>query len=401
MQAEATQTLVAPPESGVGRTRLESIDILRGLVIVIMALDHTRDYFSSSAGIFEPTDLTRTYPALFFTRWITHFCAPVFVFLAGVGSYLMGQRRGSAELARFLVTRGLWLAALEVLIVSPLGWSFQLDFSMIRLQVIWAIGVSMILLAGLVRFPARVAGWAGLILMAGHNLLDGSPNGWVKLLHSISFHQWAEGHRIASLYPLIPWVGVLWAGYGAGAIWQWESERRKRYLRRVGASALMLFLALRAFNFYGDPALWKPQGSAFLSVLSFLNVSKYPPSLLYLLLTLGGSALILAWIEGKQWSGLHFFRSFGRTPLFFYLLHLPLIHGAAVVMSWLRSGEAGWLFQDPFFLRRPPNAAPAGYGLELIGVYLVWFAVVVLLYWPCRAYGEFKQKRQHWIWSYL
>lgn len=382
--------------------RLPSIDILRGLVIVIMALDHTRDFFSASAGLFEPTDLTRTSTALFLTRWVTHFCAPVFVFLAGLGSYLAVSRgRTPAQLSSFLLSRGLWLILLEVLIITPLGWSFRFDWALTRLQVIWVIGASMILLAALAPLGPRTVGLLGVAIIATHNLLDSSASEFWRLLHSITFHRPAPGHVVASLYPLIPWVGVIMAGYGAGPLWNSTPNQRQFWLKRAGLTAIALFLLLRLTNFYGDPSLFQPQQNPVFTFLSLLNVSKYPPSLNYLLITLGPAALLLATIDKHAPAWLLPFQTFGRVPLFFYLLHLPLIHGAAIGISLLRHGSAAWLLQDPFALRRPPNAAPADYGFGLLGVYLLWLAVPLLLYPLCLRYGQFKRSQRNPIWSYL
>jgi len=380
--------------------RLDSIDILRGLVIVIMALDHVRDYFSASAGIFEPTDLSRTTIALFFTRWITHFCAPIFVFLAGTGSYLSLLRgRTPAQLSYYLLTRGLWLVFLEIFVISPLGWSFQLDLGLIRLQVIWAIGIGMIVLAALCRFHPAIPGAIGLAMIAFQNLLDGSKLEVWKLLHSITFHQPIPGHRVASLYPLIPWVGVLLAGFGAGVLFR--RMDRVKPLAIAAATAVGLFTLLRSVNQYGDPAHWSAQSTSAFTVLSWLNVSKYPPSLDYLLITLGIAAAMLATLEANPEFRPKWLETFGRVPLFFYLIHLPLIHGAAVAIAYIQYGSAEWLFQDPFGLRRGANAAPPGYGFDLPIVYMIWFCVILATYPVCRRYSVFKRSTTNPVWSYL
>jgi uncharacterized membrane protein len=220
-------------------------------------------------------------------------------------------------------------------------------------------------------------------------------------LHSVTFHELWPGHRVASLYPIVPWAGVMMVGFGAGQIWTWPPAERRRWLYRAGAIAFTAFVALRLINGYGDPSPWKAQSTPLFTVFSFLNVSKYPPSLAYLLLTLSGAALGLAWLEGKRLSWTGPFQVLGRVPLFFYLLHLPLIHGIAVALSYLKHGAATWLFQDPFFLRRPPNAAPPGYGYDLPAIYPVWLAVLAILYPLCRAYARFKSGRRHPFWSYL
>jgi uncharacterized membrane protein len=392
-------------------SRWESLDLLRGLVILLMALDHVRDFFSASAGLFEPTDLARTTAPLFFTRWLTHFCAPIFVLLAGIGAYQAGVRgRTKPQLSWFLFSRGLWLILLELFFITPFGWSFQLTWNFVRLQVIWVIGLSLVVLSGLVGLPSRFLGWAGLLLIAGHNAFDG-PRGellgpaW-KLLHSLQFFPLPGGRVIASLYPLVPWVGVLLAGYGLGELWTWPAPQRQRWLVRLGLALLVVFSLLRLSNLYGDPNPWTVQPDPLFTLLSILNVSKYPPSLSFLALTLGPGLLMLAWLEARPPAGMASvgitgLRVFGRVPLFFYLLHLPLIHGLAVWFSHQIHGEATWLWRDPFALRRAPSPAPAGYGFDLWGVYAVWIGCVALLFPLCRWYGRWKQRQRHPLWSYL
>jgi uncharacterized membrane protein len=370
--------------------------------IALMAIDHVRDYFSNSAGVFDPTDLRYTSAALFLTRWITHFCAPVFVFLAGTGSYLAGRRgRTPVQLFHFLWTRGLWLIVLEVLFVTPFGWSFQWDLSFVRLQVIWVLGVSMILLAFLSRLPSAVVGWLGVAIMALHNLWDRSKSPLAQLMHSVSFHQPLPGHTVGSLYPIIPWCGVLFAGFGAGPLWDLHPSLRQVWLRRLAWIGIIGFVAIRAINGYGDPSPWITQSDALRTALSFLNVSKYPPSLAYLLMTLSVAAAALAILESRSFDWLSPFRTLGRAPLFFYLLHLPWIHGLAVLFSNVRHGSARWLFQDPFLMRRPPVPAPPDYGYELSIVYLVWLLLMVLSIPLCLRYAAFKSNRRHSFWSYL
>ncbi len=376
--------------------RFSALDLLRGLVILLMALDHVRDFFSAAA--FEPTDLARTTPAWFLTRWVTHFCAPAFILLAGVGAYLWASRgRSTGQLARLLATRGLWLIALEVLVITPLGWSLQWDLRFVRLQVIWVIGLSMLLTSPLVLLPSRWLGGLGLAMIALHNATDGWRQPVWAWLHSIQFQRFESGQTVASLYPLVPWWGVLLLGYAMGEVWLWPAARRQQWLGRAGSAALLVFVVLRGFNLYGDPVPWQA------SWLSFLNVAKYPPSLSYLLITLGAALLALRWLERWTLPGpVHnVLLGFGRVPLFFYLLHLPVIHAAAIVYSWLRHGSAAWLWQDPFFLRRPPSPAPADYGLGLTGLYLVWLATLLLLYPLARRYGAFKASQKHWFWTYL
>ncbi len=389
--------------------RLSSIDILRGLVMVIMALDHTRDFFSSA--LFDPTDLTRTNPMLFFTRWISHFCAPVFVLLAGTGAYLSlaSGKTDHCELPGFLLKRGLWLIFLEIAVISPFGWSFSLGFGFTRLQVIWVIGASMIVLAGLVfSYPPRIIAGIGLVLIAGHNLFDGAHGAWLgegtdlwKVLHSISIFQPFPHKIVGSLYPLIPWVGVMALGYGAGGLARIEPRRRMRLFLGIGISMLALFVALRASNWYGDPKPWASQTDWPRTLMSFVNLTKYPPSLLYLLMTLGAALCFLAVADRLPKTIAGPLTTFGRVPLFYYLLHLPLLHGLAVVFSLVRYGRADWLYQDSFALRGSAHPFPAGYGYDLWVVYLVWIAAVLMLYPLCRWFAQVKRRNRHPALSYL
>ena len=388
--------------------RLSSVDILRGLVMVIMALDHTRDFFSSAQ--FDPTDLARTTPLLFFTRWITHFCAPIFVFLAGAGAYLsLARGKDKAALSRFLLTRGLWLIFLEIFVISPLGWSFSFSFGLTRLQVIWVIGVSMVAMAGLVLIlPSRIVGAIGVVMMFTHNLFDGSHAAWLgpaagtwKVLHQFNIFQLWPRKMVGSIYTLVPWLGVMMAGYAAGELLTLDSGRRRRALLAIGGTASILFLLLRAVNVYGDPSPWSLQATSLYTVLSFLRVSKYPPSLLYLLMTLGPGLLLLAAFDNSDGWLARKFRDFGRVPLFYYLLHLPLLHGIAVCFSFFTFGSAAWMFQDFMALRGSAHPLPAGYGYSLPVVYLVWVAAVLALYSACRWFATVKKRRREQIFSYL
>ena len=407
------QSIQGRVSSGSGVSRLSSIDILRGLVMVIMALDHTRDFFSNSAAAFDPTDLAHTTPALFFTRWITHFCAPIFVFLAGTGSYLALVRGGydRCELGKFLASRGLWLVFLEVFVVSPLGWSFSFSFGFTRLQVIWVIGVSMIILGGLIMmWPSRLIGAVGLLMIVTHDIFDGAHAAWLgaaqdvwKVLHGFGFFQPFPHKFVASLYPLIPWVGVMMAGYAAGELMTLEASRRRNLLFVLGGLATSLFLVLRALNVYGDPSPWSLQATPLFTVLSFLRVSKYPPSLLYLLVTLGPAFIALGLFDGSQASGwlTSRLREFGRVPLFYYLLHLPLLHGVAILFALWFYGDASWLHQDLMAVKGSAHPIPPGYGYGLPIVYAVWFSSLVLLYPMCRWFGRVKTTRREVIFSYL
>lgn len=407
---------VHAPVTATPRARLDALDLLRGIVMVVMMLDHTRDFFQ--VGEFNPTDLARTTPALFLTRWVTHFAAPVFVFLAGTGAYLKlarGATRG--DLSRFLLTRGLWLVVLELTVLRVLIW-FNADFRFLAMpQVIWAIGVSMIVLAGLVHLPTRWVGAFGVLMVAGHNLLDGirvtawrgpgtpGPQGWEiawMLLHQqgLVFPFGADGPYILVLYPLIPWIGVLAAGYAFGALYRLPAAGRRVRLLRLGAGLTAAFVVLRLLNVYGDPAPWSAQGSAGLTALSFVNTTKYPASLLFLLMTLGPSILLLGWLEGRAIQGraARALVTFGRVPLFYYLLQWPMAHGLAVLVGLAAGQEVAWQFAT--ILERP-GRNPGNLGFGLPTVYMFWVVGVVLLYPLCRWFAGVKQRRRDWWLSYL
>jgi uncharacterized membrane protein len=401
------------------RRRIDSIDLLRGIVMVLMMLDHTRDFVHNAVYQFDPTDPTRTNVALFFTRWITHFCAPVFVFLAGTGAYLQFARgKSKGELSRFLVTRGLWLIFLEVTLVR-IGFSFSFDYRFLGLlQVIWVIGVSMIVLAVLIHLPLKVIAGFGLLMIAAHNLFDGFryeswrgpaspvPSATAKLW--MLLHQAFEAFPIAGfpspvivvVYPLIPWIGVMAVGYAFGTLYQLDAKRRRRLLLLIGGGATALFIILRALNSYGDPSAWSQQKNFIYTVLSFLNTSKYPPSLLFLLMTLGPAMLALALFESTQTSGVpvrKFFVTFGRVPLFFYLLQWFTAHTISVLLHLAFGKPVGWLFQSPMSLA----GIPAGAGFNLVVVYISWIFGVLLLYPLCKWFAGVKQRRKDWWLSYL
>ena len=417
-----------PDPNSPARTRIDSIDLLRGVVMVIMMLDHTRDFVHSGAWQFDPTDLTKTTTALFLTRWITHFCAPVFVFLAGTGAYLQFARgKSKQELSRFLITRGLWLIVLEFTWVR-ICVTFNLDYASFlgMMQVIWVIGVSMIVLAVLIHLPLRLVAAFSIAMIALHNLLDrfqvqgwrgpdsAVPGFWSKLF--IILHQANEPFPILGwpspvlfvLYPLIPWIGVMAAGYAFGLLYQMSAERRRRLLLIMGCGATALFITLRAINLYGDPAPWSRQNSATFTALSFLNTTKYPPSLLFLLLTLGPAMLVLAWFETVHsarsarplalWRRLRdFFVTFGRVPLFFYLLQWPTAHLISVFVHFATGKPWRWMFGTLLGVSGPPP----GVGFNLWVVYACWIAGVLLLYPLCKWFAGVKARRRDWWLSYL
>jgi uncharacterized membrane protein len=408
MQTAAKEGAIPIVPSG-ARPRLESIDVVRGVIMVLMALDHVRDFFHHDALLFAPTDLSQTNAALFFTRFITHFCAPGFFFLAGTSAFLsFGRGKSTNDLARFLVSRGLWLVFLELTVVWCLGWAFNFDYHVRGLLVIWALGWSMVVLAALIYLPRWLIAVFAVAMIAGHNLLDSvrpesfGALAWLwDILHAPGEIHPFPGTTLAIAYPLVPWVGVMAAGYGLGAWFKLERRERRKRLFWLGMALIAVFVIVRAANVYGDPTPWSRQRSALLTLLSFINCEKYPPSLLYLLMTLGPMIVLLALLDRKLSAIFQPLIVFGRVPLFFYLLHLPLMHGIAVGLSYLKYGRADWLFLGPAGIPRFGAAYPRDYGYGLLGVYLFWIAVVVLLYPLCRWFARVKQERRSVWLSYL
>jgi uncharacterized membrane protein len=380
--------------------RVEAVDLVRGVVMVLMALDHVRAFFTDPR--LDPLAVSAANAPLFFTRWVTHFCAPTFVFLAGTGAYLSaGRGKSRPELARFLATRGLWLVALEFTLVH-LGWSFGPDYRLMLGQVIWAIGWSMVALAGLVFLPVWLVTILGVVLIAGHNLLDGIKvddlgnfAGLWKALVSPGLVEPLPGVRIIVAYPVLPWLGVMLAGYGCGALWRLDPARRRLWLLALGGTLVLLFVALRFANGYGDPAPWSPQATNLATVLSLLKCTKYPPSLLFVLMTLGPALVLLACCDRPPGPLGRVFVTFGRVPLFYYLLHVPLIHLVALAFATIRYGEADFLYQH---VLSGGSSFPADYGYGLPVVYAVWLGVVLLLYPCCRWFADLKSRnRSVWL----
>lgn len=374
------------------RARLESIDVVRGVIMIVMALDHTRDFFGNSG--LNPTDPATTTIPLFFTRWITHFCAPTFFLLTGTGAFLARRRKSTRELSRFLFTRGLWLIFLELVVTRDLGWQFNFDYHVLALIVLWALGWAMIVLSALVYLPPAVVTVFGVVMIATHNLFDSVPwNNWFwSILHVPTVLIATPRIAIFEAYPLIPWVGVTAAGYGLGQVYSWPAERRRAFLLRLGLGLTTAFFVLRAINIYGDPSRWSPQRSPVFTALSFLNTTKYPPSLIYLLMTLGPATLFLWAVDGGTPRWLRPALIFGKVPMFYYLLHIPLIHLIAVAVCYARYGHVYWMFQSPT-LNDFPVTLPPGWGYSLPIVYLVWIVVVVALYPLCRLFAGLRQRR--------
>jgi uncharacterized membrane protein len=382
------------------RNRLESVDIVRGIIMVLMALDHVRDYFGIP-GV-SPTDVTRATAALFFTRWITDLCAPGFFLLMGTGAYLSLRKRPRSELARFLVTRGVWLIFVEVVLMRCLGLQFNFDYRVTMLTVLWALGWAMIALAMLLALPTRWIGATGIVMIATHNLFDRmqSANPLWRLIHAPGVVFSAPGHLVFAAYPIVPWIGVTAAGFALGQVYDWPEQQRKAWLSRAGTMLLVGFLVLRTVNHYGDPQPWSASTWLSRTLLSFLNTTKYPPSLLFLLMTLGPILLLLRLFENGVPRVLRPAGVFGRVPMFYYLLHIPLIHLLAVVVCYLRYGAVHWMFASPT-LNNFPFTAPPGWGLTLPETYLIWASVVALLYPLCLWFAALKRRSSApWL-SYL
>ena len=379
------------------RPRVPAIDVVRGLAMVLMAIDHIREFWCATPV--RPEDVAQAPSALFLTRWVTHLCAPTFVFLEGVSVFLYQLKQpGRGAASRFLLTRGLWLVVLELVVIN---FILQWGYPLLVLEVIWALGWSMVLLAAALWLPRGLLAALALAVVAGQHLLPASQPvaaasaGWALLYHS-PFLLPTQPVPVLAAYTVLPWAAVMALGYVAGPWFTAPAPRRQRWLRLAGGAALLFFVGLRATNWYGDPSPWsaQPRGAGY-TLLSFLNVTKYPPSLLFLSLTLGGALLVLAGAGRLPgWLG-RWLSTYGRVPLFYFVLHFCLISGGAYVWTRLAFGQAINLSFAAV------KDWPAGYQPSLLRLYAVWMAVLLLTYWPCRWYQGYKQRRAHWWLSYL
>ena len=389
-----------------GRNRIESIDILRGLVMIIMALDHTRDFTHAPAWIEDPLSMQTTTPILYFTRWITHFCAPVFVFLSGMSAFLQSKRKSKKELSFFLITRGFWLILVEIFLIN-LIFSFDISFSIIGLQVIWAIGISMVLLGLAIWLPFPLIFAIGILIVLGHNALDfyekdhkGPFDPFYELVHRPNMIPLFGDQRLLILYPFLAWTGLMFCGYCFGKlVSDRQGAARKRLLLITGSALILLFMVVRFTNEYGDPAHWSEQKNNTFTFLSFMNVTKYPPSLLYMCITIGPGLIFMAFVPEAKSRLSKIISVYGRVAFFYYILHFLLIHLLAVLMFFINGHS--WSERepvDPFF----PLFATPGEGVPLWGVYLLWAAVVISLYPLCSWYDKYKtnHKEKKWL-SYL
>jgi len=385
------------------KNRIESIDLLKGLVMVIMALDHTRDYFHNAAFYFDPNNPELTTVPIFFTRWITNYCAPTFCFLAGLSAFFVGRRKRTKDLSLFLLKRGLWLVFIEMTIVN-FAWYFDPLFRTPGLLVIWSLGMSMIVLSALVHLPYKAILIFSIVLIFGHNLLDpvhfeGSFV-WAAL-HDMRSFKLPGGNLFYIDYPIIPWIAVMSLGYCFGKLYESEFNpaKRRKILNILGISSIVMFVIIRGINQYGDPAQWAHYSTTIQTLMSFLGTTKYPPSLSYLLMTLGPALLFLAHSENLKGRVVNFFSTFGRVPFFYYILHLYLIHGLALIAAQLTG--FGWqsMIMTDWVIMVPELK---GFGFDLWAVYLIWIFVIGALYPLCKRFDAYKiNRKEKWWLSYL
>lgn len=386
------------------KKRIESIDILRGIVMIIMCLDHTRDYFHDLFAAGSPMNIKTTTPALFFTRYITHFCAPIFVLLSGTSIYLQSLKKTKKELTFFLLSRGFWLIFLEITLNNFL-WRFDIFFDIILFQVIWAIGACMVLMALIIHLNYYVALFIGLTIVFGHNLLDTftSENNllWM-LMHQGGSVEYLENKILIAGYPMLPWLGIMIIGYIIGSLYDKKVKKQKRTktLLIIGIGSLLLFIFLRSFNLYGDPNwTFEWQSSFFKNLVSFLRIAKYPPSLHYTLVTLGIAFLSLIALEKMKTKVSQFLLAFGKVPLFFYFLHIAVIHLSSMLLKPLWGNS---MYSSIGNYENNMNDAQFFLGVDLPYVYLTWIIIVITLYFPCKQYMKYKDEHKDNKWlSYL
>ena len=383
--------------------RFEALDVLRGLTMVIMALDHSRDFFALNYVYFAPTNIDITNIEVFFTRWITHFAAPTFMFLAGIGLFFASARRTKSELAYLAITRGFWLIFLEFTLVG-FFWAFSTDFIYHpKIAVLFAIGVSMIFMGLLVYLPKYLIATIAITMVLGHNFFDGiSPESfgsysWVwNLIHSPG-NFYIGGIEIRVIYPFVPWIGVMALGYIFGPVTKMKRVNRKKIFLITGLSLIIFGFLLRFTNIYGDPMLWQSYDSIETTIMSFLNFTKYPPSLIYLSVFIGFSIILMYLFDRDLGKWSQPLKNFGQAPFFFYIIHIPILHLGGVILALIVFGNASWLFEAPL------GHSPEGYSYssELLPTYIAWIIVVIALYYPSKWFAEIKQRRKDWWLSYL
>ncbi len=398
-----TETNVLQP---VAQHRIYAIDVLRGLVMIIMALDHTRDFFHAEAFTRDPLDPATTNILMYFTRFITHYCAPVFILLAGTSIYLQSLRKSKSELSAFLFKRGLWLILVEVILIT-FAWTFDFSYSIFILQVIWAIGICMVLMGIVIRLPYTLILIAGLAIVFGHNILDSIPSThqglWWDLLHNgnFAFHEILPGYQITIIYPFLPWLGLMMLGYGLGKIYEPSVDPafRKKSLLYTGAGLIFFFILLRYINVYGDPLPWTLQDNTTSTIFSFLNVHKYPPSLLFMCITIGPALIFLALFETTQNKITRIISVYGKVPFFYYILHFYILHTLCMILFIARGHTFSEGIEDTAGI--PFRFLIAGEGYPIGIVYLIWILMVIALYPLCKWFSDMKRKHKHWWLSYL
>ena len=385
------------------KTRISSIDIVRGIIMVIMALDHVRDFFHVDAPLFNPTDLTKTHPILFYTRWITHFCAPTFIFLSGISVRLGLQRKTKNELAMYLLSRGIWLIIIEQT-VFRFFFSFSLQYDMFMFLVFWSIGGSMIVLAALIYLSPRIIFIIGLALIFGHNAFDGFRLGFNDPGYGVWAFLMQSGFVPPAMvvpYALIPWLGIFLAGYGAGTLYlkDFDPQQRRKILFNTGLAAIALFVVLRAINSYGDLVPWAVQKNTLFTIMSFMNTTKYPVSLLFTLMTIGPILILLVWLEKTSNKILDRASVFGRVPFFYYLMHFLVMHIAALALYLIISGTP--FSELNFSITQTLGGIPKGFGYSLEWTYVAWAGTVLIMYPLCVWYDRYKTTHKSWWLSYL
>jgi uncharacterized membrane protein len=403
-----TATLTMPAGSTIAeKARISSIDLMRGVVMVIMALDHSRDFFHQGALVSNPTDLETTTPVLFFTRWITHFCAPTFVMLAGTSIFISSLKKTKNDLSLFLLTRGFWLIVLEVVVIR-FSFFFNLYYDVVIFQVIFVIGASMICMAAISRLPYVAILGIGIVLTFGHNIADYFPAqnndplfGVWTVLRQTGFLSLTPDHGLLVMYPVLPWLGIMALGYALGKLYTRDiaAERRQKMLLMIGGLAILAFVVLRLINSYGDPSPWSTQKTGFYTFMSFINTTKYPVSLQYTLMTLGPILVILGLLEKVNLSFLNPFLVFGRVPLFYYVLHFYLIHAVSLALFMNKSGKS--FSEIDFHFNKSFGGLTPESGYSLFWAYVAWISVVVLLYPICKWYNRYKSTHTQWWLSYL
>ena len=387
------------------KKRIYSIDLLRGLVMIIMALDHTRDFFHFDAFLHDPLDVQTTTVYLYFTRWVTHFCAPIFVFLAGTSIYLQSLRKSKNALSTFLLKRGLWLIFIELFVIS-FAWTFDFNFHVFVMQVIWAIGISMLLMGAIIRLPYKLILVFGLLIVFGHNILDyidSTHQGFFwDLVRNGNFGTYPIGsHKLTIIYPFLPWLGLMMLGYCFGKIYspEFNFSRRKKILVWTGAGLILFFVVLRLLNSYGNPSSWVPQSAWLQTILSFMDVHKYPPSLLFMCITIGPGLIFLSLFENTNNRLTQVINVYGRVPFFYYVLHFYMLHILCMILFVVRGHEITESTPDIYGIPFRYLIVGEGYSLKI--VYLIWISVVILLYPLCTWFSELKKRKNYWWLSYL